>query len=191
VCTFDSSGNPTSTDTSAARLQWSITGAQGEETTAVQFNPAPPPAETSGGSASAIAAIDAVREGDNFINVFLLDANGAVLDSFSLEKQVHRSGDRSAVTSLTARASRRFVRGKAKTTIAACKPDRKVTLFRRRRGIDDVVGTDQTNRFGRWAIKTGNRPGTYYARIAATSTFDADDFFVGCLSDQSRNVRRR
>ena len=192
VCTFDSSGNPVPTDGSAARLQWTITGAQGEEPTAVRFNPAPPPDETSGSAASAQAGIDAVDEGDNFVNVFLLDSNGDVIDAFSIEKQVHRPpGQRNVPTNLTAKKSRKFVRGKAKSSESECQPHRTVTLFRRRKGPDDVIGTDATNQFGRWGVKTGHRRGTYYARVSASQTTDTQTGdTLNCLADQSKDVRR-
>ena len=192
VCTFDSNGNPVPTDTSAQRLQWTITGAQGEEPTAVRFNPAPPPDETTGTSATAQAGVDAVQEGDNFINVFLLDSNGDVIDAFSVEKQVHRSPiTRNIKTNLTAKKGRKFIRGKAKSAESECQSGRQVTLFRRRKGPDDVVGSDNTNQFGRWGVKTGHRRGTYYARVAASQTTDAQTGdTLNCLADQSKDVRR-
>ena len=195
VCTFDSSGNPVPTDISPQRIQWSITGAQGEEPTAIRFNPAPPPSETSGSGASAQAGIDAVQEGDNFVNVFLLNANGDVVDTFFLEKQVHESDEppppRDVPTVLTIKKSPKFIRGKAQTE-DECQPGRQVTLFRRRRGPDSVIGVDTTNSLGRWGVRTGKRRGTYYARIAAGQATDAQTGGqLNCLPDQSRDVRRR
>jgi len=192
VCTFDSNGNPVPTDTSAQRLQWTITGAQGEEPTAVRFNPAPPPDETTGSGATATAGVDAVQEGDNFINVFLLDSNGDVIDAFSVEKQVHRAPiTRDIPTNLTAKKGRKFIRGKAKSSESECRSNRNVTLFRRRKGPDDVVGSDSTNQFGRWGVKTGRRRGTYYARVSAAQTTDAQTGdTLNCLADQSQDVRR-
>jgi hypothetical protein len=192
VCTFDSSGNPVPTDTSGSLLQWTITGAQGEEPTAVRFNPAPPPDETTGAGASATAGVDAVQEGDNFINVFLLNSNGDVVDSFSIEKQVHRGTQtRPVATNLTARKGRKFIRGKAKASESECESARSVTLFRRRRGPDETIGNDTTNQFGRWGVKTGKRRGTYYARVAASVTTDTQTGdTLNCGSDQSKDVRR-
>jgi hypothetical protein len=192
VCTFDSNGNPVPTDTSSRRLQWTITGAQGEESTAVRFNPAPPPDETTGSGASATAGIDAVQEGDNFINVFLLDANGDVVDTFSLEKQVHgETPPRNIRTNLTAKKGRKFIRGKANSAQTECQADRSVTLLRRRKGPDDVMGTDTTNAFGRWGVRTGRHRGTYYARVAAFTTIDTQTGGqLNCLADQSKDVHR-
>ncbi|HEY7874981.1 MAG TPA: hypothetical protein VIG64_07640, partial [Actinomycetota bacterium] len=69
---------------------------------------------------------------------------------------------------------------------------RNVTLFRRRRGPDTVIGVDTTNSLGRWGVKTGRRRGTYYARIAASSATDAQTGGqLNCLPDQSNDVRRR
>jgi hypothetical protein len=191
VCTFDSSGNPVPTNPGAQRLQWTITGAQGEEPTAIRFNPAPPPDETSGSGASASARIEAVQEGDNFVNVFLLDSNGDVVDAFSLEKQVHGENQpRDVTTNLTARKSKIRIRGKANTE-SECQPGRSVTLFKRRRGPDNVIGTDDTNSLGRWSVPARGR-GTYYARIAgSTATDNQGGGVLNCLPDQSNDVRRR
>ena len=194
VCTFDSSGNPVPTDTNSTRLLWSITFAVGSQTTAVQFDPTSPPSqETLGSGASATARIEAVEKGDNFINVSLLDANGTVIDAFSIEKQVHAGPvpPLDVRTELTARKNRKFIRGKAKTE-DECESGRNVTLFRRRPGPDSVVGADTTNSLGRYGVKTGRKRGTYYARIAASTATDTQTGGqLNCLPDQSNDVRRR
>ena len=192
VCTFDSNGNPVATDISAERLRWTIRGAQGQESTAVRFNPAPPPDETTGSGASAQAGVDAVQEGDNFIEVCLLDSNGDVVDCFTIEKEVHRSPIvRNVPTNLTARKGRKFIRGKARSSETECQPGRKVRLYRRRRGPDKKVGSHTTNQFGRWGVYVDDRHGTYYARVAASQTTDAQTGDqLNCLADQSKDVRR-
>jgi hypothetical protein len=193
VCTFDSSGNPVPTDTSPQRLLWQVVGAQGDEPTAVRFNPAPPPQETTGSGASAIAGLDAVEEGDNFVIAILLDSNGNEIDRFPIEKQVHAGpvDARDVPTVLTAKKNRKFIRGKAQTE-DECQPGRNVTLFRRRKGPDTVIGVDTTNALGRWGVKTGRRRGTYYARIAASTATDVQSGGqLNCLPDQSNDVRRR
>jgi hypothetical protein len=193
VCTFDSSGNPVPTDISPQRLLWDIFGAQGDEPTAVRFNPAPPPQETTGSGASAQVGIDAVAEGDNFIRVTLLNNNGDPIDNFAVEKQVEQGTPpvRDVPTNLTAKKSPKFIRGKA-VTEDECQPGRQVTLFRRRRGPDSVIGVDTTNALGRWGVRTGKRRGTYYARIAAATATDSQSGGqLNCLPDQSRDVRRR
>ena len=189
-CTFDSNGNPVSTQGTGYTLQWTITGAHGQEQTAVRFNPAPPPNGT-GSNAQGTAEVDAVHEGDNFIQVCLLDPNGDVVDCFSIEKQVDAApGVRNVPTNLTAKKGRKFIRGKAKSAESECQSGRHVTLFRRRKGPDDVVGSDSTNQFGRWGVKTGHRRGTYYARVAASQATDRNGEQLNCLGDQSKDIHR-
>ena len=192
VCTFDSNGDPAPTDTSNAVLQWRITGVQNEPT--VRFNPSPPPAETTGAGATAIAGIDAVNfAGDNEISVSLLDATGALVDSFSVEKEVLEGCicPRNIPTELTAHKERRVIKGRAKSQVPECEPRRDVTLFRRRQGKDDVIGFDKTNASGEWSIESGRRGGTYYARVTAASFEDPETGTTrNCLADQSDDVRR-
>jgi hypothetical protein len=94
-------------------------------------------------------------------------------------------------TKLTATRSGKSIRGEARTE-EECTPDRKVRLFRRRSGPDAVVGTDTTNSLGRWGIRAGTRPGTYYARISTATVTDAETGEEQtCIGDQSRDLRRR
>jgi hypothetical protein len=210
VCTFDSSGAPVATEASSHSLEWSIAGASSDEPIAVRFNPSPPPGETTGPAATAVAGIDALQAGRNTVTVTLLNDTGGYVDSFFLEKEVVGGGcapatragssrptsPRSPVTScrdvatkLTARAGRTFVRGRVQSE-PECKPERNVTLFRRRRGRDQVIGTDMSNSLGRWAVNAGRLDGTYYARVPSSGATDAETGgTVTCLPDQSGNVR--
>jgi hypothetical protein len=190
VCTFDSTGAEAATDASGARLLWSITGVQAEPS--VRFNPSPPPEETGGSGASALAAIDAFQEGDSLINVSLLGPDGDVLDAFSIEKRVFACYcPLNIPTNLTARPAGRFIRGHARSSEPECEPRRDVTLYRRRKGHEDLIGTDRTGSGGEWTVESGYRRGTYYARVSAASPTNPDTGSTSnCLADQSKDVRR-
>jgi hypothetical protein len=92
VCTFDSSGNPVSTDVDASRLQWTITGAHGADQPSVRFVGSPP--QETGGNAQATVEIEDIGPGDNFIQVTLLNANGDFQDAFFVEKDVAGAADK-------------------------------------------------------------------------------------------------
>jgi WD40-like Beta Propeller Repeat len=99
-------------------------------------------------------------------------------------------GGRDVPTNLTAKKNRKFIRGKA-ITEEECIPGREVTLFRRKKGTDPIVGINTTNTLGRWAVKTGRRQGTYYATIKAGQATDSvTGEALNCLPDQSKDVRR-
>lgn len=91
VCTFDSDGNAAPTQSSSHHLRWDISPKRELEPVAFSFNPAPPK-ETVGPGGSAGVAVDTVRGGDNFVDVFLVDGNGDVIDHSSLRK-VASAGD--------------------------------------------------------------------------------------------------
>jgi hypothetical protein len=176
VCTFDSNGNVVATNTHSTRLKWSIT-ATGNQPTAVTFSSSPP-SETTGSGGSATTRIDALQPGDSTIEVFLLDANANVIDSFSVQKHVKAPPPRSVSTTLTIKKYRRHFRGKALTE-SECQP-----------GPDPVVDVDTTNSFGRWGVES-DAPGTYYARIAASTATDTQTGGqLNCLPAQSIDVHR-
>lgn len=88
VCTFGSGGIPLPTDASSDRLVWAITDIYGATSAAVSFDQAGPPPETTGAGATAQAAIDSVQVGEVLVTVFLVEGNGTLIDSSSLELQV-------------------------------------------------------------------------------------------------------
>jgi hypothetical protein len=192
VCTFDASGVPSPTNVSSTHLRWSISTAYGGGSTAVRFNPSPPPAETSGSAATATAGIDAIEETeDNVVNVSLLDDRDAVVDSFSIEKDVRFGPEELPPwTRLTAHKDRKFIGGKAVSVEPRCEPRRQVDLYRRRKGQDDWIGSDTTNRAGQWRVVTGRRRGTYYARAPAKLIDNWSGGHETCMADQSNDVRR-
>jgi hypothetical protein len=190
VCTYDSNGNPVPTDTGGSRITWTVTSPTNEPTT-VRFNGSPPQ-ETSGADASASTSIVAERQGNNFVNVFLDNSNGNTIDQFTIEKQVEgESQPQNVPTNLSARKSKRKVRGKAATPKAAeCRVNRQVTLFKRTPGPNQVIGQDTTNSFGRWAVRVPKpRRGRYYARVTASQATDNTGQTLNCLADQSDDVR--
>jgi hypothetical protein len=195
VCTFDSNGNPVPTDTSTRRLQFTVTGAQGEEPTAIRIQ-GNPPSETSGTSGQASFTIEAVHEGDNFLNVVLLNGNGDAIDSFSIEKQVHRAPrTRQVERNVTIQLGFKRARGKVSTPLTVdpeCVVGQTVNVYKRRRGPDDFIGTDQTNSRGAYGVFTGHVRGRYYARVLASSQTDADNGdTLDCLAAQSPTKKRR
>jgi hypothetical protein len=189
VCTFDLAGAPVATDGSSARLEWSIKGVGAPPS--VRFNPSPPPEETTGPGARAIVGIDALQDGDNHIDVSLIGPSGDIIDASSLEKQVYSCicPPRNVPTRLTARNDGRFIRGHATATEEACESSRDVSLYRRREGEDDNVGSDQTNASGAWRVKVGRRRGIFYARVTSAA-LSIQGNTVYCLADQSKDVRR-
>ena len=192
VCTFDADGEPLRTDTFTSHLEWSTYGTKGGPST-LRFNPFPPLDETSGAAAAALVGLDALSAGDNYVQVDLVSSSGTVLDSSVVEEQVRApSTTRDIATRLGLHKAGGFMRGKARAAEQGCRLGRAVTLFRRHRGRDPVIGTDHTNQFGRWRIRSGRRRGTYYARVAAATVVDEPTGdTLNCLADQSRTLRRR
>ena len=190
VCTFNSFGRPAPTDSSGYGLAWSLEPAQSSETVGVRFNPEPP-GNTSGSSAMAHAGIDAVAASDNRITVTLSDAAGQPVATSSVDKLVCCTGDHGPIpTALTARLAKRSVHGIVRSSEAACRRRRSVTLWRRRQGRDEEIGTDVSDRDGRWRAPTGRRAGTYYARVSGAVRSDEPGVAISCLADQSNVVRR-
>jgi hypothetical protein len=193
ACTYDSNGNPVPTDQSGARLQWTITDAT-DEGTAVRFNGSPPQ-ETTGANATTTVQIVAEQQGDNFIDVTLLGANGNFVDDFFVEKQVEGENVAQRVaTNVTAKKGTRRIRGAAKTPgNAECRDNRDVSLFKRVRGPNRLIGTDVTNDRGRYGIAVPKpRRGTYYVKVSQTTRTDPNNGnTLNCLSGQSDDVRYR
>ena len=193
VCTYDSNGNPQATDSNNFRIVWEIQGAQGNEPTAVRFEGSPPQ-ETSGSGATASTRVVAEQQGDNFIEVFLLDSNGEVVDDFAIEKQVEGENVPQRInTNVRARKARLKVRGHVSTPQnGQCRANREATLYKRQRGSDRVIGVDFTNDRGRVGIKKGNRRGVFYIRVSQVTRTDPNNGnTLNCLSGQSDDVRYR
>jgi hypothetical protein len=56
--------------------------------------------------------------------------------------------------------------GEVTSPHARCEPRRRVKLFRRRGGPDQLMGRDRTDSAGAWAIEPDPSPaGTYYAKV--------------------------
>ena len=54
--------------------------------------------------------------------------------------------------------------GKVKSPKAACKKNRTVKLYRAKAGPDKFLGSDTTNKNGKWLIPTKLKSGDYYAK---------------------------
>jgi hypothetical protein len=55
--------------------------------------------------------------------------------------------------------------GKVGSRRAACKPSRKVKLYREKSGRDDLIGWSFTNDAGRWELASDLKEGDYYAVV--------------------------
>jgi hypothetical protein len=192
ACTYDDLGHPVPTDVSGFSLRWSVEASPGTREVGVRFNPENPPTETSGPEAIAHAEIDAVAAGDNEIAATLLNPNGYVVDSWFVEKHIccHEAPPE-VPTVITAHRASRSIYGVVRSQEDYCISGRPVELFRRRKGYPaESIGSDVSGSAGRWRVKTGRRPGIYYARVYTEIPIEGGaDFY--CLEDQSRDVRRR
>jgi len=191
VCTFDSNGNPVPTDADGSRIQWTITGAHGNDQVAVRFNPNPPPDETTGSAAQAAVGIDDVAAGDNFIQATLLDSNGDFVDDFAVEKEVAGSQvPRNVRSTLDIQRTRRHLRFTVGSPANECEgAGRTVTLFMRQPGADANLGSKQTNSFSRAGFGKLARGKTYYGRVAASNATDANGDPLRCGDAQSNDKR--
>jgi hypothetical protein len=68
--------------------------------------------------------------------------------------------------------------------IRSCERDRLVKVFKRREGKNLQIGTDLSNRSGRWVIPDNPTQGRYYAKVTARRAGDKP----GCDKDQSAAV---
>ena len=55
--------------------------------------------------------------------------------------------------------------GKVRSKADVCVSDRKVRLFKVRKGDDKVLGKTRTNMKGKWKIRKTEKPGVYYAKV--------------------------
>jgi len=63
--------------------------------------------------------------------------------------------------------------------VRSCERDRLVRVFKRRDGKDLKIGTDQSNRSGRWSVPDEPTSGIYYARVIERPAGDKP----GCRAD--------
>jgi hypothetical protein len=70
----------------------------------------------------------------------------------------------------------------------ACERNRKVKLYKQRRGADRLLGNDETNHRGRWVIAVEPlKSGAYYAKVKRREEGTAGTIYV-CRRDTSRTV---
>jgi hypothetical protein len=61
--------------------------------------------------------------------------------------------------------------GKLKSSKSACTKDRRVKLFRKKSGPDQLLGTDKSNAKAKWSIRIKLKSGaSYYAKAPAKGT---------------------
>jgi hypothetical protein len=70
----------------------------------------------------------------------------------------------------------------------ACERDRKVKLYKQRKGPDKLLGKDETNHRGRWVVEVAPlKSGAYYAKVNRREEGTAGTIYV-CRHDTSRTV---
>ena len=79
--------------------------------------------------------------------------------------------------------------GHVKSIKHACEIQRKVKLFKQRKGRPDkLLGTDKTNHLGRWKVViTPLKSGAYYAKVVRREEGTAGTIFV-CRGDRTKTV---
>jgi len=81
--------------------------------------------------------------------------------------------------------------GKVKADAPKCVRNRRVVLFERRSGPDRKVGTDRTNRRGRWKVKVAvdelEPQDRFYAKARRKLNIVSGDGYV-CRADRSKTV---
>jgi hypothetical protein len=78
--------------------------------------------------------------------------------------------------------------GKVKADNAACEPNRKVKLFRKQSGPDELLGKDTTDSDGKWKVAVHPlSSGAYYAKVRRREEGTAGTIYV-CHKDVSRTV---
>jgi hypothetical protein len=178
VCTFDENGDPAATDAGPEHLQFTVTPASDPEPGAIRIHETPP-SETSGAEAEGHLVLDAVHEGDEYLNVFLLDGNGVVLDKAWIELRVTRTcfcGPVAREISISLGYER--ARGKVEAVPfdePDCESDQMVNIYRRLRGPDGFIGSVQTNSPGTYSFFTGHVKGRYYSTVTPSSEIDSED----------------
>ena len=65
--------------------------------------------------------------------------------------------------------------------VRSCERKRLVKVYKRREGKDRLVGTDTSNRAGRWAVPDEPTKGIYYARVTERRPGDKP----ACAGDQT------
>ncbi len=64
--------------------------------------------------------------------------------------------------------------GTVQSSKAACKKNRTVKLYRVKAGPDKLLGTDKTDKKGKWLIPSKLKSGNYYAKTPKSGTCAAD-----------------
>ncbi len=78
--------------------------------------------------------------------------------------------------------------GKVKSDNNGCESNRKVKMFRRQHGPDELLGHDRTDRRGKWKVEVDPlSSGAYYARVKRRAEGAAGTIFV-CRRDRSKTV---
>ena len=78
--------------------------------------------------------------------------------------------------------------GKVRSDNNGCESNRKVKMFRRQHGPDELLGHDRTDHRGKWKVEVDPlSSGAYYARVKRRAEGAAGTIFV-CSRDRSKTV---
>ena len=78
--------------------------------------------------------------------------------------------------------------GKVKSDNSGCESNRKVKVFRRHHGPDELLGHDRTDNRGKWKVVVDPlSSGAYYARVKRRAEGTAGTIYV-CKRDRSRTL---
>ena len=99
---------------------------------------------------------------------------------------------RTVPTNLTVARGTASFAGTANSIEPGCRDRRGVTLIRRYKGTEEVIGTGATNELGRWLVEARFAGGTYVARVAPSEAVDERrEDVLSCLGDISGVVNGR
>jgi hypothetical protein len=75
--------------------------------------------------------------------------------------------------------------GKVKSDSDLCVANRKVRLFKEKKGEDKVLGKDRTDSGGYWEVLKDPKSGVYYAKV---NQYANESTGLVCLPDKSKKV---
>jgi hypothetical protein len=85
--------------------------------------------------------------------------------------------------------SRGRFKGKASANTHNCQTFRNVTVKRKKKGRDPVIGTTTTNSHGKYKVNFRNAHGRFYANVAAKTYFNGNGDEFDCNPDRSPTIR--
>ena len=181
ACVLDSAEQGVSTEEVAdVHLEWEIVPEDGESPVS-RFTSSPPSESASDGRAS--AQIQLVSTGFDEIFVRLCDDASACSHDENLsqafvsilsccEPDPPCAFNRTNCDGLTIRYRRGAFRGDIGSNVDDCMTNRRIGLWKVRKGHDRYLGADRAHWSGSWSIRRERRPGRYYAVAKARTLPD-------------------